>query len=846
MVLLVCLPCFHRLQVLNNLDCLDETEILKLVNFKNVLMNFAPVLAKRALEEELSRVNIKDNFGNSLNDGDDENSVGSTSSAHSTGSMNAAATGSSSSVNGSHKKETALGETMKGQKLKVTAKSKATSNIESMGVVLSDIDLLNLDANGSYDIPSGPLQYKTAVEILEVYKHGGRLSEHTAHRVLRAAYRSLSTLPNVSRMCLAREEEKLTVVGDLHGQLSDLIYIFQESGLPTTNSKYIFNGDFVDRGLEGVEITLILLAFHVSLPGSVYLNRGNHEDYMIMCNYGFQEECSTKYNLATFGMVSEVFQHLPLMTVINDAVLVVHGGLFHDVDVKVSDMDSFVRCEFSLLDIPEAGETLMGIDPKTNPVEYHKQLQRDALWSDPCSAEGKNESSRGAGISFGPDVTATFLTNNGLSLVVRSHECVQHGFDYPYRNATGHENILCTLFSASNYGGTAKNRGAFMEFRMTPDGKCNRPTPTSYTTQEVLKKDLDVPVAGANLIYAVHEYHITAEMDRMMKRAFTAHSMSIHEIILRKQENLRKAFRKREVVNGTGCKETDEFSNFVSTEDWLAVMAEVTGAEVHWGSMLAVLVPPSSRDTENNTIHYADFLNQYTLDQQKHLDCRRLSRRKSSNKTVGGGGGNAPGSPCSSSPDPSQQQTDPVIGFEATEERYNAIEGLYSQYKELKLIFEFFDARNTGELTKEDFTVGCRAINETLPPDQQLEDTDELFRIADLDGSGILIANEFFEVFRIVNMRPGQRGASPSPDKQKAALAREQSLSELEALPDVDFESVEGSENGGAADDVDDSDDSDDETVVPEISSGSSSSSGNRLLTRKDTMEVKGHLINAL
>jgi hypothetical protein len=31
--------------------------------------------------------------------------------------------------------------------------------------------------------------------------------------------------------------------------------------------KYIFNGDFVDRGNYGVEVMCILLALHIALPG---------------------------------------------------------------------------------------------------------------------------------------------------------------------------------------------------------------------------------------------------------------------------------------------------------------------------------------------------------------------------------------------------------------------------------------------------------------------------------------------------------------------------------------------------------------------------------------------------
>ncbi len=42
---------------------------------------------------------------------------------------------------------------------------------------------------------------------------------------------------------------------------------------------------------------------------------------------------------------------------------------------------------------------------------------------------------------------------NGLQMIVRAHECVMDGFE---RFAQGH---LITLFSATNYCGTANNAG---------------------------------------------------------------------------------------------------------------------------------------------------------------------------------------------------------------------------------------------------------------------------------------------------------------------------------------------------------------------------------------------------
>jgi serine/threonine-protein phosphatase 5 len=46
----------------------------------------------------------------------------------------------------------------------------------------------------------------------------------------------------------------------------------------------------------------------------------------------------------------------------------------------------------------------------------------ECLWSDPAPEQGRQASKRGVGLQFGPDITQQFLKNNGLELVVRSHE----------------------------------------------------------------------------------------------------------------------------------------------------------------------------------------------------------------------------------------------------------------------------------------------------------------------------------------------------------------------------------------------------------------------------------------
>ena len=77
----------------------------------------------------------------------------------------------------------------------------------------------------------------------------------------------------------------------------------------------MFNGDFVDRGRNSIEVILLLLAALVLYPSSVFLNRGrnrrltrvdahphtrvgNHEDIMVTVRYGFHNEINQKYRVS--------------------------------------------------------------------------------------------------------------------------------------------------------------------------------------------------------------------------------------------------------------------------------------------------------------------------------------------------------------------------------------------------------------------------------------------------------------------------------------------------------------------------------------------------------------------
>lgn len=65
-------------------------------------------------------------------------------------------------------------------------------------------------------------------------------------------------------------------LGDIHGQYYDLLRIFSFCGEPPS-SNYVFLGDYVDRGKQGIETFCLLAAYKVKYPENFFMLRGNHE-----------------------------------------------------------------------------------------------------------------------------------------------------------------------------------------------------------------------------------------------------------------------------------------------------------------------------------------------------------------------------------------------------------------------------------------------------------------------------------------------------------------------------------------------------------------------------------------
>jgi diadenosine tetraphosphatase ApaH/serine/threonine PP2A family protein phosphatase len=212
------------------------------------------------------------------------------------------------------------------------------------------------------------------------------------------------------------------VVGDIHGNLDDLLRIFAREGYPPATS-YLFLGDYVNRGSHSIEVVLVLYILKILFPDRLFLLRGNHECDSVSATRGFKGDCVRYLSEPLYREFIDSFLRLPYAAVLNSQVFCVHGG--------ISPLLTSVE---TIAAIPKPGAAEQG-------------LQKDLLWSDPdARSDGFTHSDRGSGFLFDEECLNNFLDANGLTLLIRSHEPQREGFRKSLQRCL-------TIFSTTDYQG---------------------------------------------------------------------------------------------------------------------------------------------------------------------------------------------------------------------------------------------------------------------------------------------------------------------------------------------------------------------------------------------------------
>ena len=271
-------------------------------------------------------------------------------------------------------------------------------------------------------------------------------------------------LCNIAKRIFSEEERVVKVsgptviFGDLHGNLADvLLYerLFWPRIPDLVLDNVVFLGDYVDRGLQSLEVFLYILALKVMDPHKFTVLRGNHETRQMHVQFSFRKECLAKFGRdlgqEVWLLLNEVMDSIPFCAVVNDTIFCAHGG------------------------IPTSAKTIRELNMISNDLpspESEAPPVWEIMWNDPATQaqieEGRGSLGnistqkgfmpnikRGAGFFYSEVAVDRFLKDNGLTHIIRAHEMKKQGFSFHF------DGKVVTVFSCSFYSGL-QNTAAVM------------------------------------------------------------------------------------------------------------------------------------------------------------------------------------------------------------------------------------------------------------------------------------------------------------------------------------------------------------------------------------------------
>eukprot|EP01062_Namystynia_karyoxenos_P020512 TRINITY_DN1775_c0_g1_i1.p1 TRINITY_DN1775_c0_g1~~TRINITY_DN1775_c0_g1_i1.p1 ORF type:complete len:603 (+),score=170.32 TRINITY_DN1775_c0_g1_i1:105-1913(+) len=269
---------------------------------------------------------------------------------------------------------------------------------------------------------------------------------------------------------LVRLRSPVYVFGDIHGNYDDLAYFLDKlipfGEIRCAPGNLLFLGDYVDRGENGIECTVHLLALYCLARRKVTMLRGNHEAPEVngdVAEYGglsFKHECNKKFGEAkgdeVWMAVNRVFRLLPGAAVIDGKVFACHGGIPRYCGGPDDRLEILGSSDFPRL--PQIQTADVGAEDTF--TLRCRQIMEDLVWSDPAAPGepmdqfGFGDNRRGPGLkTFGSKAVDEFLQRHGFSHIFRAHQEKSNGL------RISDNGRVVTIFSTSDYVGHQNGAG---------------------------------------------------------------------------------------------------------------------------------------------------------------------------------------------------------------------------------------------------------------------------------------------------------------------------------------------------------------------------------------------------
>jgi len=241
--------------------------------------------------------------------------------------------------------------------------------------------------------------------------------------------------------------------GDFHGNYSDLVAferLFWRLGPKCTPSNFLFLGNYVDGGDNGLEVVVYLLSQKLIAPQNFFLLRGQHELRNVQELSTFKKECMSKLGqalgLKVWKAINQCFDVMPLSAVIDDKIFCAHGGIpapYHkggylaEYDIIPHELPDPLKTSPLAVQVMLSEPLAAAQEAELTPEKKEALVESGGFLLNKKRGEGAYFFSRRA--------LESFLKRNGLSHMIRSNEMKEAGFQIQQNSR------LLNVFSSSGY-----------------------------------------------------------------------------------------------------------------------------------------------------------------------------------------------------------------------------------------------------------------------------------------------------------------------------------------------------------------------------------------------------------